>query len=300
MTKDKANESEDAESNEEPQEAKVITDSSNPAKSKVSVRTLKIVAAVLAAVMLIGGGVLYWQSYVGPQRNAQSILDNLGKNTGAIEALNTDMVTFTGQSVKGANTSQKALAQGSTETIPPAFIFGNGKKNSERKVVNYYLDFSDQRSRDALIANSLTLKSMVESGSIELRVHPLLGGRAYSAYAAEALSEVFAADSEKAWPSLMALLRESAALAGLDDVDVMADRITESLNRVGVTSVNRESIQNGTFSSWTLSVGNDPALSDPKGLTLPYILVNGKSLDLSVEQLNDTAAFRKAILRELK
>lgn len=266
---------------------------------KVSPRTLKIVAIVLAAIMVVGGGALYWQSYVGPQRHAQSVLDDLANNSGEIAALNTDMVTFAGQKVENTNTDQKALAEGSTETTPPAFIFSNGKSDKDRPVMDYYLDFSDQRSRDALISNSLTLKSMLESGSIDLHVHPLLGGRAYSVYAAEALAEVFASDSEYAWDALLVLLRESAALAGLDDVDVMAESIAAAVSRAGVTAVDQESIQNGTFSSWILSIGNDPALNSSKGITLPHILVNEKSVDLSVEQLNDTNAFRQAITREL-
>lgn len=266
---------------------------------KVSPRTLKIVAIVLAAIMVVGGGALYWQSYVGPQRHAQSVLDDLANNTGKITAVNTDMVTFAGQKVENTNIDQKALAQGSTETTPPAFIFSNGKSDKDRPVVDYYLDFSDQRSRDALISNSMTLKSMVEAGSIDLHIHPLLGGRAYSVYAAEALAEVFASDSKYAWEALLVLLRESAALAGLDDVDVMAESISEAVGRAGVTVVDKESIQNGTFSSWILSIGNDPALNGTRGITLPYILVNEKSLDLSVEQLNDTNAFRQAITREL-
>ena len=79
--------------------------------SKTSDRTLKIVAIILAVIVALGGGALYWQSYVGPQRHAQSILDDLTNRTGKIAAVNTDMVTFAGQKVENTNTDQKALAR---------------------------------------------------------------------------------------------------------------------------------------------------------------------------------------------
>lgn len=262
-------------------------------------KSLKILVAALAAILLVLLGVLVWQLYIGPQRDAQSALDGAAANQGPITALNSSMVTFEGQKLEEANVDQKGLAQGDSLTEPPAFIFTNGKDIADREVVDFYFDFSDQRSRDALIANSISLRSLVESGQVELRLHALFGGRAYSMYAAEALAEVFAADSDLAWESLMVLLRNAPVLSATDSNEEMVNGIVSGLKNSGVTAVDSESIQNGTFATWLLSIGNDPKLNSATAPKLPYILVDERPLSLDVNQLNDPDAFKRAVIKEL-
>lgn len=260
-------------------------------------KRLTIVVSVLAAVLVVLLGVLVWQLYIGPQRAAQTALDSAAANRGEITAVNTDLVAFEGQKIENANSEQKGLAVGDELTSPPAFIFTNGKDIADRKVVDFYFDFADQRSRDALIANSISLSSLVESGQIELRLHPLFGGRAYSMYASEALSEVFAANPDLAWDSLMTLLRNAPALVSIDSNDEMVKSIVAILKTDGVTAVDEQSIKNGTFAGWLLSIGNDPQLKGTVAPKLPYILADGTPLNLSVDQLNDPDAFKRAVIR---
>lgn len=260
-------------------------------------KRLTIVVSVLAAALVVLLGVLVWQLYIGPQRSAQTALDGAAANRGEITALNTGLVAFEGQKIENANSEQKGLALDGELTDPPAFIFTNGKDIADRKVVDFYFDFADQRSRDALIANSISLRSLVESGQIELRLHALFGGRAYSMYAAEALSEVFAANPDLAWDSLMVLLRNAPALVSLDSNDEMVKSIVSILKTDGVTAVDEQSIKNGTFAAWLLSIGNDPQLKGTAAPKLPYILAGGTPLNLSVDQLNDPDAFRRAVIR---
>lgn len=266
-----------------------------PQKSK---RLLYAVLA-MAVVFVLLLGVLFWQVFIGPQREAQNILDGAMANSGTITAVNSSMVVFEGQELTQANSEQKGLAIGEELTEPPAFIFTNGKDIEGRKVLDFYFDFSDQRSRDALIFNANTLKSLVESGQIELRLHALFDGRAYSMYAAEALSEVFAANTDLAWDSLLTLLRNAPALLETDDNGELVAGIVSALKAVGVTEVDEESIKNGTFATWLLSIGNDPVLNSATALSLPHIVLAGKELNLSADQVNDSDAFRKAITREL-
>lgn len=269
-------------------------------EGKASVRKgLKIAVSALAATLVVLIGVLVWQLYLGPQRSAQSALDGAAANSGPIAALNTDMATFEGQKIDQANVEQKGLAQGSKLTDPPAFIFTNGKDIADRKVLDFYFDFSDQRSRDALISNSISLRSLVESGQVELRLHPLFGGRAYSMYASEALAEVFAAESDLAWESLMTLLRNAPALASVDSNDEMVKGVVSNLESSGVSAVDAESIQNGTFATWLLSIGNDPQLNGAVAPKLPYILVDGRQLNIAVDSLNNPDLFKRAVLKEI-
>ena len=261
-------------------------------------RKLKLLVSILAGVLVVLLGVLGWQLYSG-QRSAQAALDAISANQGPIQALNTDLVTYEGQKLDRANVDQKGLAQGEELTESPAFIFTNGKENADRKVMDFYFDFSDQRSRDALISNSISLRGLVESGQVELRLHPLFGGRAYSVYASEALAEVFAADTDLAWDSLMVLLRNAPELAASDSNDEVVQGIVSRLAADGVTAVDEESIKNGTFATWLLSIGNDPKLNSAVAPKLPYILVDDRALNLSVDQLNDPDAFKRAVIQEI-
>ncbi len=267
------------------------------AKSKRTRKVLIIVISALAAVLVVLGGVLFWQSYLGPQRAAESALAGLSANRGELTAVNRDMITYEGQKLETANTDQKGLGVGSELTTPPAFIFTNGKDNGDRKVLDFYFDFSDQRSRDALIFNSQTLRSMVESGQIELRLHPLFSGRAYSVYAAEAVAEVFATEPNLAWDTLLVLLRNAPALTSVDDNNALVEGVVEAVQNTGVRSVNSESITNGTFAAWLLSIGNDPKLSGAVAPKLPYILIEERPLSLDFNELNDQSAFKKALIR---
>jgi len=268
-------------------------------RASSSRKPLIITVIALAVVLLLLLGVLLWKSYLAPQQGAQSALEGIASSRGSITAVNTSMVTYSGQKVADANVKQKGLAQGKTLTDPPAFIFTNGKKDDSRKVMDFYFDFSEQRSRDTLISNSVDLRDLVESGQIELRLHPLFSGRAYSMYASEAVSETFAADSDKSWDTLMALLRNAPQYADSDSNKEIVQGIVAATKNVGVKSVDAESIENGTFASWLLSIGNDPKLNSATAPKLPYILVGGKQLNLSANDLNNSDAFKRAVLREV-
>lgn len=261
-------------------------------------RKLKLAVSFLAAILAVLLGVLAWQHY-STKGDSQAALDAIADSQGAITALNTDLVTYEGQKLESANVEQKGLAQGKELTDSPAFIFTNGKSNPDREVLDFYFDFSDQRSRDALIANSISLRALVESGMVELRLHPLFGGRAYSVYASEAMAEIFAADSNLAWDSLMALLRNAPVLSVSDSNDEIIQGIVSGVEAQGVTAVDEESIRNGTFATWLISIGNDPKLNSAVAPKLPYILVADRPLGLSVDQLNDSNAFKRAVLQEL-
>lgn len=273
----------------------------NSVKTSDKIRKrLTVVIIALATVLVILLGVLTWKLYLGPQNEAKTALDNAAKSHGQVTAVNTSMETFTGQKINNANVEQKALAVNGETTNPPAFIFNNGKDNPNRKVMKFYFDFADQRSRDALIMNSLSIRGLVESGQVELQLHPLFGGKAYSMYASEALAEVFATQPEIGWDSLMALLRNAPAIAGTDDNDEMVNSIVSTVKNVGSSKVDAKSIKNGTFATWLLSIGNDPVLNSAIAPKLPHILVGDSTLNLSANELNNPDAFRRAIVQELK
>lgn len=263
-------------------------------------KKLIITASILAGVFVILLGALLWKLYIEPQKSAQNSLNNIATSQGPVTPVNTTMKMFEGQKLETANVEQKALSSNDEVTTPPAFIFNNGKDNPDRKVMKFYFDFSDQRSRDALIMNSTAISGLIRSGQIELHLHPLFGGNAYSMYSAEALAEVFATDPDLAWDTLMALLRNAPAISGTDNADEMVKSIVAVVEKVGPSRVDVESIQNGTFATWLLSIGNDPVLNSAVAPKLPHILVGDSTLALNANELNNPDSFRRAVTEELK
>lgn len=224
---------------------------------------------------------------------AQDELDNLKNGRGPVVGINTSLVTFQGQKIENANVAQKALASGNVATTPAGFVFSNGKGNPKAKKVNVYLDFGNQRSRDFLLMNQNNLRGMIENGVIVLTVHPVPTGNAFTMYSSEALAESFVTSPEASWEFLMELMRMSATLKTDKQEDILK-AIEETAKTVGVKNVDQESVKNGTFSSWIISVGNDPRLK--VGYYPPLVYVNDQPLDSKLN-LNDGDTLRREILK---
>lgn len=265
-------------------------------KEKFNKRLLTTIGVLSIILILLIIGLI--SQTVITSNLAEKELNSISQNTGEITAINTEMITFSNQELTTANSEQKALGLNGEITSPATFIFKSEKAKGDIPVLDYYFDFSEQRGRDSFIFNADSIKGMVESGQIELRVHALLGGRAYSMFSAEALAEVFATEPKLAWTSLLGLLKESAHGATLDKPDAVAEVVAASVQKTGSTKVDINSIQNGTFASWLLTVGDDPNLL--VGVGLPLIMLDGQELNLSVDQLNDPNAFRTKVLERIK
>lgn len=246
------------------------------------------VAAVLLAVLA--------HFVISPalgEQKAQSELDKITNAQGPVTASNTGLVTFQGQTVENANIDQKALASGGQVTDPAGFIFTNGKASSNRRILDIYVDFSAQTSRDFFLLNSTAIKGMVESGRVELRVHPVPTGNAYTIYSAEALAETFYTDPDKAWDFMIAIFEKSYDL-NTDSSEEVLELVVSVVEDLNISEVDAESIKNGTFASWLISVGDDPRLKT--GYYPPLIYVDGQLVDSSEINLNDSDEFMKAVL----
>ena len=265
-------------------------ESGNASKKKLVISA--IIAFVVAAVL----GVVYATFVVPAMKNneAKSILSGIGLKSGDIVALNTELVTFKGQSIAKTNVNQKSLAQESGISEDSAvFVFGNGKSSENKKTVDVYIDFNSQKSRDFILVNQEVLKGMVESGSINLRVHPVPQGSAFSMYAPEALAESFAVAPSRSWSLFIDLLKLSAIL-DTNKTDEILELIVEKAEENGIKDISAESIANGTFASWIITVGDDPQLAT--GYYPPIVYVDGSEVNLDVVNLNNPDSFRRAII----
>lgn len=213
---------------------------------------------------------------------------------GDIQPLNSELAPFTGQSIANANAEQKALGVDGEATEPPAFIFSNGEEAEARQRLDLYVDFSDQESRDLILLNQATLKALVESGRVNLYLHAVPTGQAYSMYAPEVLAETFYSNPDRAWAVLLDVLK----LAPIADAqDYGHQKLARELARVAndnqVEAVDAQSIQNGTFASWLLSISSDPKLTT--GAQLPSLYLADSPIDLDTIDLAANSGFNKAL-----
>lgn len=222
---------------------------------------------------------------------ARQALEEVVNQRGVITPVNTSPVVFSGQTIENANIDQKALGSGGQATTPASYIFDNDKVG-EKKNVDIFLDFSNQRSRDFLIFNREVLRGMVEGGNIQLRILPVPTGKSYTIYASEALAEAFVSYPDKAWDFMfdLALLYPNTDNSTAETiVESIANKAQES----GMTDITVESIQSGTFASWIISIGNDSRLQT--GYYPPLVYVDDKLLD--IDNPNDTETLKNMILR---
>lgn len=223
---------------------------------------------------------------------AREELNGISRSYGVIRPFNTDLMLFEGKKMENVNFEQKGLSKNGIMTTPPAFIFTNGKDYAKKKF-EVYIDFSEQRSRDFILLNQNVIKKLVESGTMDLHIHAVPTGKPYSMYAAETLAETFYTSPDKAWEALIELLKLSAVIETENIADPV-ESILEKIERIGVTGVDEESIRNGTFASWIVSISDDERLV--RGVSFPLIYLNNNVVDHSLVDINNPDAIQKFIL----
>lgn len=192
---------------------------------------------------------------------------------GDIAPLNASIRDFSGTKIKSANNAQKSLWDGSHEEKAAVFRFTNGKQSDSRKIVDLYIDFGAPKSRDFLLLNQGTFKTMTENGLLQLNIHPVPSNDPLSSYYPEAISEAIYTSPKVSWDFLINLTRESGNISGLSNDSKIVDAIIDVAKKSGVTGVDKVSIKNGTFASWVLAGANDDRLKT--GYYPPIIYVNG-------------------------
>lgn len=247
---------------------------------------------VIALVGLVIAALLGTLTFYLTERRGPETIPGFSES-GPITVVNTDLHAFRGEGLEGVNVEQKALG-GDEPTSPPAIIFSNGKEGEAKKKLHLYLDLGDKESRDLILLNQSLFKALVESGRAELFIHPVPSGEAYSIYAAEALAEAAFLGPDQAWQALIdILLTADVALARELGPNRLASLIAEAANDAGISEIDRESIQNGTFVSWLLSIGSDPRLT--LGTKVPSMFVGESPVELPSLNLTNNPAFDAAL-----
>lgn len=261
----------------------------NVSRPEMSRKTL---FAILAAgtVLALGAatGYAYAIEPMFEKKSAEQTLEDIVAKHGPITAYNSSSVDFKGEGPAPSTSvsNQKSLSVGSTATNPAAFVFTNGK-SSAGTPVDVYLDFGSQRSRDFIVLNGSALRNLVESGDIQLRIHPVPTSDKFSVYSAEALAEVFVKSPDRAWSYFIELMKASAILdqspTGTQDDEVLS-AVVGSSNKVGINGLTTLTVKSGAFASWILTVADDSKINNQFGLPAIYKndeLVNQDSVDIN-------------------
>lgn len=274
-----------------------VTEDVEPIEEKTHKWSKKKITIILLLTFLLSAGLGIGSHFafspIVKNHKAQSVLNSIGLNSGTITPVNVQITTFKGQTISNANVDQKALT-GGTSNESAVFIFNNGKSVEGRKTLDIYIDFSSQTSRDFILLNQSSLKGMVESGQVELRIHPVPSGSAFSMYAPEALAESFVTKPKASWNFMLDLLKLSAVLDTNQNDDIL-ESIVKTASDNGLTDIDSASISNGTFASWILAVGDDKNLTT--GYYPPIVYVNGSEISPDTINFNNTDAFKRAVLK---
>lgn len=258
----------------------------------------KIVSILVAGTLVAGAAAAGYTFGIEPlfeKKAAERTLVDAVANHGSIRGFNSSSVDFKGEgpAPKVSTSNQKSLSVGSTATNPAAFIFTNGKSTSGT-LVDVYLDFSAQRSRDFIVLNNRALRNLVESGDIQLRIHPVPTTNKFSVYSAEALAEVFEKSPDRAWDYLLELMKASVVLdqspTGTQDDEVLS-AVVGSAAKVGINGITVNTVTSGTFASWILTVADDPKVQNQFGL--PAIYKNDELVDQDSVDINKSDALTK-------
>lgn len=279
------------------EKAKLISPKFSISKSP---KWLIVLVGIAATVGLAFGYVRVIDPWIA-QLNAEEDLNSQVEEE-PIRAQNSELIPFTpdassaGEIPPGVNPLQLGLGENGSLSEPAHFVFSSANADENSHVVDIYMDFYSQRSRDFISRNSSTLESLTESGKLVLRIYPVLNKEAFSIYAPEALAEVFATAPDKAWGFFTDLIQESATLTGAETseqvVSFIANNAQENIGTCvlegGNVCVDEASIVNATFLTWLYTASDDLRLA--VGYIPPVIYVDGDELDQDAVTITDPAA----------
>jgi hypothetical protein len=277
----------------------IFEESSQKEPTPNSVMSRKSFISIIAAgTVLAGVAAAAYTFGLEPQfqkTSAEKTLENIADSYGPITAHNSSSVAFTGEGTPPANTTsnQISLSVGDVATTPAAFVFTNAK-SVPKKIVDVYLDFSAPRSRDFMTFNSDSLRRLVESGEVQLRIHPVPTDSKFSVYSAEALAEVFKKSPDRAWSYFLELMKASAVLDESptgDQEDEVLSAIVGATAKIGINGITVNAVKSGAFASWILTVADDPKVNNQFGL--PAIYKNDAIIDQDSVDINNTDVLTK-------
>lgn len=207
---------------------------------------------------------------------------------------NGDILSYTAENkddiLNGSNPKQLALGTDDKVTPPSYFEFTSKNATADSHVVDLYIDFFSQHSRDLISLNYQTFQNYIGSGKIILRVHPVVDTSGFSLFAPEALAEVFGTHPNKAWDFFVSLMRNSDSVLSNPSTEEskqasnqeIIDFIAGVSKTAGVPTgspngVDADSIKYLSFFSWLYVGSHDEKLK--VGYYPPVLYIDDKEID---------------------
>jgi len=272
---------------------------------------ITIVSFVAVVALALGYGLVV-DPWIKLQQ-AESTLNTEIQRSGVL-ASNTELIKNENPAkedlLAGSNPNQLALGTDGKISTPPYFEFNSEKSTADSHVVDLYMDFYSQRSRDFISFNQSTLTNLIGDGTIVLRIHPVLQDDGFSVFAPEALAEVFATHPKLAWEFFVKLMKESnqvLSVTSTEDDKVateqeVIDFIAKISAGVGIATgagtaagetggVDADSIKYLSFFSWLYSGTRAEELQ--VGYYPPILYIDGDEVDQEKWPLSDSASMLK-------
>lgn len=262
----------------------------NNAAHKLGLLQLSVIAIIMATILAV-----VTQFFIVPafnEKSANNRLEKIVSKNGSLTAVNTKIVSYNGTRVPETNKDQKALS-GNNISLNGAFFMFSNNKNVGQKIVDLYVDLTNKQSRDFMLINENNLKSLIESGNIILRIHPVPSNNKNSLLYGEAISEAVNTTPNRSWNFLYSILKNDIISQNSNNTDIIND-IVAMAKKNGINDIDAKSIVNGTFASWLVDAGKDDKLNT--GYYPPIIYVNNNLIDKNTN-INDPSNFRKVVLQ---
>lgn len=273
----------------------------------------KVILLLMAIGAVVGLAALYvfvLEPFIA-LKAAENELDH-GKSKAAVTVANSEILPFTAPDdsavLPGANPKQLALGKDGQITTPSYFEFSSEKSSASSHVLDLYIDFYSQRSRDLIALNQATFESFIGTGDIILRVHPVLDSAGFSVFAPEALAEVSGTHPELAWSFFVSLMKNSDALLNNASTESASAPTSEDIvnfiasisEQVGVPTgspngVDADSIKYLSFFSWLYAGRDDEKLL--VGYYPPVLYIDGEEVDQELWVLTDPDSLLKLLSR---
>ena len=210
------------------------------------------------------------------------------------KVVNSKVQAFAGQKqIKGVNDKQLMLA-GKTFAVDG---FKYQMWNKPKHDIKLFVNLSDQFGCDMINVNNKLFTYMMETGEASFTVTPIVDRTALSIFAAEAVAEVSTTDPEHSWEFLHRICVQRGAIEKDSTEAEVADWLMKQYDFVNDNPavkdrMTKESILNGSFTSWLISFANN---SKKETSVIPSISKDGHVLDSASISLSDTDAVAKLI-----
>jgi len=272
-------------------------------KNKVILTIIAILATMGLAAIAVFVAIPAYQKVQATQAIEKTV------SAEPVVVSNSVITTFMGiteeNQLAGANPKQIALSPNGINASEPYIEFSSANASNDSHRVDLYIDFFSQRSRDMISMNQELFTSLIESGTIVLRIHPVVEKDGFSIFAPEALAEVAGTHPELAWNFFINLMKNSDSLlndtstdtskGAIESSDVIAF-IAKIAQNSGVPSgapdgVDADSIKYLSFFSWLYSGSDDAKLKT--GYYPPVLYINNQEIDPDDHAFSDPEAMLK-------